>query len=191
MPIEITMPRLSDTMEEGTLVRWLVKPGDTVSASDHIADVETDKATMELNVFDEGMVAKLAIEEGGTVPVGSLIAVLAEDGESVEDAAKAAGSGTPASNGAAKTDAPAPATPAAPTPPAAGAAGAAGRAGSGICRRPPLAVWRGPVGACYGASGLGQPPPRDADGRSTGGIGPAPVLCGPEVRPGRQGPGCP
>ena len=70
MPIEITMPRLSDTMEEGTLVRWLVKPGDTVSASDHIADVETDKATMELQVFDEGKIASLAIDEGGIVPVG-------------------------------------------------------------------------------------------------------------------------
>ncbi|MEM7578176.1 MAG: dihydrolipoamide acetyltransferase family protein [Planctomycetota bacterium] len=104
MPIEITMPRLSDTMEEGTLVRWLVKPGDTVSASDHIADVETDKATMELNVFDEGTVAKLAIDEGGTVPVGSLIAVLAEDGESVDDAANAAGSGSAATNGAAKAE---------------------------------------------------------------------------------------
>ncbi|MEM1446376.1 MAG: dihydrolipoamide acetyltransferase family protein [Planctomycetota bacterium] len=127
MPIEITMPRLSDTMEEGTLVRWLVKPGDTVSASDHIADVETDKATMELNVFDEGTVAKLAIDEGGTVPVGSLIAVLAEDGESVDDAAKAAGSGSPASNGAAKADAPAEAAPSAPAPTAAPAASGGGK----------------------------------------------------------------
>ncbi len=93
MPIQITMPRLSDTMEEGTLVRWLVKPGDKVAASDHVADVETDKATMELNVFDEGTIAKLAIDEGGTVPVGSLIAVLAEDGESVEDAAGSVGDG--------------------------------------------------------------------------------------------------
>ncbi|MEM9752222.1 MAG: dihydrolipoamide acetyltransferase family protein [Planctomycetota bacterium] len=132
MPIEITMPRLSDTMEEGTLVRWLVKPGDTVSASDHIADVETDKATMELNVFDEGTVAKLAIDEGGTVPVGSLIAVLAEDGESVDDAAKAAGSGGGASsNGAAKaeTEAPTETAPAAaaPTAPAAPAATGGGK----------------------------------------------------------------
>ncbi|MEM1099583.1 MAG: biotin/lipoyl-containing protein, partial [Planctomycetota bacterium] len=127
MPIEITMPRLSDTMEEGTLVRWLVKPGDTVSASDHIADVETDKATMELNVFDEGTVAKLAIDEGGTVPVGSLIAVLAEDGESVDDAAKAAGSGGGASsNGAAKAEAPAETAPTAAAPTTAAATAATG-----------------------------------------------------------------
>lgn len=93
MPIEITMPRLSDTMEEGTLVKWRVKVGDKVSAGDHLADVETDKATMELQAFDDGTVAKLAIDEGSTVPVGNLILVLADKGESVEDAAKAAGSG--------------------------------------------------------------------------------------------------
>ncbi len=93
MPIEITMPRLSDTMEEGTLVKWRVKVGDKVSSGDHLADVETDKATMELQAFDDGTVAKVAVEEGGVAPVGALILVLAEEGESVEDAAKAAGSG--------------------------------------------------------------------------------------------------
>lgn len=91
MPIEITMPRLSDTMEEGTLVKWRVKVGDTVSAGDHLADVETDKATMELQAFDDGTVAKLAIEEGATVPVGDAILILAAQDESVEEAAKAAG----------------------------------------------------------------------------------------------------
>ncbi len=87
MPIEITMPRLSDTMEEGTLVKWHVKPGDQVSSGDHLADVETDKATMELQAFDDGTVAKLCIDEGKTVPVGELIVLLAGEGESVEDAA--------------------------------------------------------------------------------------------------------
>jgi pyruvate dehydrogenase E2 component (dihydrolipoyllysine-residue acetyltransferase) len=89
MPIEITMPRLSDTMEEGTLVKWRVKPGDEVASGDHLADVETDKATMELQAFDDGKVAALAVQEGQTVPVGSTILVLAEDGESLEDAAGA------------------------------------------------------------------------------------------------------
>lgn len=90
MPIEITMPRLSDTMEEGTLVKWRVSQGDEVASGDHLADVETDKATMELQAFDDGRVASLAVQEGQTVPVGSVILVLAEDSESLEDAAGAA-----------------------------------------------------------------------------------------------------
>jgi len=89
MPITVEMPRLSDTMEEGTLIKWNVKPGDAVSAGDHLADVETDKATMELQAFEDGTVAKLVLEEGQTVPIGQAILVLTEDGESVEDAAKA------------------------------------------------------------------------------------------------------
>ncbi len=92
MPITITMPRLSDTMEQGTVVAWHVKEGDTVSAGDVIADIETDKATMELESFDDGVVAKLGVDAGQTVNVGETIVVLAEDGEDVADAAKAAGS---------------------------------------------------------------------------------------------------
>jgi len=93
MPIEITMPRLSDTMEEGTLIKWNVKVGDTVESGDVLADVETDKATMELPSFEEGTVAKLAVDEGQTLPVGKLICILAEEGEDVEEAAKAGGDG--------------------------------------------------------------------------------------------------
>jgi len=92
MPIEITMPRLSDTMEEGTLVSWHVKVGDSVKAGDVLADVETDKATMELPTYDEGTVAKLVADEGDEI--GGMIAVLAEEGESVEDAAANAGGGS-------------------------------------------------------------------------------------------------
>jgi pyruvate dehydrogenase E2 component (dihydrolipoamide acetyltransferase) len=99
MPVEITMPRLSDTMEEGTLVKWHVSEGDSVSSGDHLADVETDKATMELNAFDDGTVAKMPIGEGDTVPVGQLILVLAEKGEAVEDAAAKAGKGEAAEAG--------------------------------------------------------------------------------------------
>jgi pyruvate dehydrogenase E2 component (dihydrolipoamide acetyltransferase) len=87
MAVTVEMPKLSDTMEEGTLIKWAVKVGDNVSAGDHLADVETDKATMELQAFDDGTVAKLILDEGATVPVGQVILILAESGESVEDAA--------------------------------------------------------------------------------------------------------
>lgn len=88
MPIEITMPRLSDTMEEGTLIKWHVSVGDKVQSGDVLADVETDKATMELQSYDEGTVTELALAESETVPVGQLILVLAEEGESVAPAEK-------------------------------------------------------------------------------------------------------
>src|SRR6187399_654107 len=83
MPIEVTMPRLSDTMEAGTVVKWNVKEGDKVKSGDVIADIETDKATMELQSFDEGTVAKIHVAEGQNVKVGSVILVLAGAGESV------------------------------------------------------------------------------------------------------------
>lgn len=93
MPIEITMPALSPTMEEGNLAKWLVKEGDQVSAGDVIAEIETDKATMEVEAVDEGTVAKILIDEGTEgVKVNAVIAVLAEDGEDVEEAAASAGS---------------------------------------------------------------------------------------------------
>ncbi len=91
MAINITMPRLSDTMEQGTVVKWHVNAGDTVSAGDVIADIETDKATMELESFDDGTVASIAIQEGQPINVGETIVVLAEEGESTEDAIASAG----------------------------------------------------------------------------------------------------
>lgn len=91
MPIEITMPRLSDTMEQGTVVKWYVKEGDSVSSGDVIADIETDKATMELESFDDGVVAKLVTAEGENVPIGAAIVILAEDGESADAAISGAG----------------------------------------------------------------------------------------------------
>ena len=82
MSIDITMPALSPTMEEGNLAKWLVKEGDTVSAGDVIAEIETDKATMEVEAVDEGVVAKILVAEGTEgVKVNAVIAVLAEDGE--------------------------------------------------------------------------------------------------------------
>ncbi len=81
MTIEITMPRLSDTMEQGTIISWNVKEGDEVAAGDILGDIETDKATMELQNFDDGIVALILLAEGMTTQVGSIMAVLAEDGE--------------------------------------------------------------------------------------------------------------
>lgn len=100
MPINITMPRLSDTMEQGTVVKWHVKQGDSVSPGDVIADIETDKATMELEAFDEGTVAALAIKEGQTINVGETIVVLAEEGEDAEEAAKSMNSSSGSSSAA-------------------------------------------------------------------------------------------
>ena len=82
MPTTITMPALSPTMTEGTLARWLIKEGDNVSAGDIIAEIETDKATMEVEAVDEGAVGQLLIPEGTEgVPVNQPIAVLLEEGE--------------------------------------------------------------------------------------------------------------
>ena len=90
MAIEILMPALSPTMEEGKLAKWLVKEGDTVSSGDVIAEIETDKATMEVEAVDEGTVAKILIDEGTEgVKVNTAIAVLAGEGESAEDAVAA------------------------------------------------------------------------------------------------------
>ncbi|MEQ8826772.1 MAG: biotin/lipoyl-containing protein, partial [Parvibaculum sp.] len=94
MPIDITMPALSPTMEEGNLAKWLVKEGDAVSAGDVIAEIETDKATMEVEAVDEGTVAKILVPAGTEgLKVNAVIAVLAEEGEDVAEAAKSGGSG--------------------------------------------------------------------------------------------------
>ena len=86
MPIEILMPALSPTMEEGTLAKWLVKEGDTVASGDLLAEIETDKATMEFEAVDEGIIGKILIAEGSEgVAVNTVIAVLLEDGESLDD----------------------------------------------------------------------------------------------------------
>ena len=86
MPTEILMPALSPTMEEGTLAKWLVKEGDTVSSGDLLAEIETDKATMEFEAVDEGVVGKILIAEGSEgVKVNTPIAVLLEEGESADD----------------------------------------------------------------------------------------------------------
>ena len=121
MPTEILMPALSPTMEEGTLAKWLVKEGDTVSSGDLLAEIETDKATMEFEAVDEGITGKLMVAEGTeAVKVNTVIAVLLEDGESASDigtaaapkaaAAPVASAAAPAPQAAAAS-APAPAAP--------------------------------------------------------------------------------
>ncbi|QQV76051.1 pyruvate dehydrogenase complex dihydrolipoamide acetyltransferase [Sphingomonas aliaeris] len=90
MPIEIKMPALSPTMEEGTLAKWLVKEGDVVKSGDLMAEIETDKATMEFEAVDEGTIGKIMIAEGtDNVKVGTVIATLLEEGESADTAPKA------------------------------------------------------------------------------------------------------
>jgi pyruvate dehydrogenase E2 component (dihydrolipoamide acetyltransferase) len=142
MPINITMPALSPTMEEGNLSKWLVKEGDTVKSGDVIAEIETDKATMEVEAVDEGTVARIVVPAGSEgVKVNTLIAVLAADGEDVAAAAAATG-------GAAKAEAPKaeapkeaekPAAAAAPAPAASAPAQAAAsspRVGNGLFSSP-------------------------------------------------------
>ena len=118
MPIEIMMPALSPTMEEGTLAKWHVKEGDTVSSGDIMAEIETDKATMEFEAVDEGIIGKIVIAEGTEgVKVNAVIAVLLEDGESASDigspsaAPAAAAAPAPKEEAAPAAASPAPAAP--------------------------------------------------------------------------------
>ena len=140
MSTNITMPALSPTMEEGNLAKWLVKEGDTVSAGDVIAEIETDKATMEVEAVDEGVVAKILVAEGTEgVKVNAVIAVLAEEGEDVGDvSADPAPAATPAAP-AAPAEAPAAAPVAAPAAPAPAATAAAAPASGERVFATPLA----------------------------------------------------
>ncbi|MFL4471495.1 pyruvate dehydrogenase complex E1 component subunit beta [Tateyamaria armeniaca] len=127
MATEILMPALSPTMEEGTLAKWMVKEGDTVSSGDIMAEIETDKATMEFEAVDEGIIGKILIEEGTEgVKVNTAIAILIEEGESVDDvqassapapAALSGDEGKAASPDTASTPASVPAAPKADTSP--------------------------------------------------------------------------
>lgn len=122
MPINILMPALSPTMEKGNLAKWLKKEGDKVKSGDVIAEIETDKATMEVEAVDEGTIAKILVAEGTQdVAVNAVIAVLAADGEDVKAAGSTAGADKPKPAPAAAAPAPKPAA-AAPAPAAASAA---------------------------------------------------------------------
>ena len=120
MPTEILMPALSPTMEEGTLAKWLVKEGDTVASGDILAEIETDKATMEFEAVDEGVIGKILISEGSEgVKVNTAIAVLLEEGEDASAADTASPAAAPAAEATAAPEASSvPATAAAPAAPA-------------------------------------------------------------------------
>jgi pyruvate dehydrogenase E2 component (dihydrolipoamide acetyltransferase) len=124
MPINILMPALSPTMEKGNLAKWLKREGDKVKSGDIIAEIETDKATMEVEAVDEGTIAKIVVPDGtADVPVNQVIAVLAGEGEDPKTAAASAGSAAPpAPKPQAAAPAPAPAKADAPKPAAAPAA---------------------------------------------------------------------
>ncbi len=136
MSIEVTMPRLSDTMESGTIVEWKVAVGDKVSSGDVVADVETDKATMELAVYDDGTIASIDVEPGQQVDVGTVIALLAEKGEDPANVKPSSAAPAPAPAPAAT---PVPAPEPAPAPVASPVAAPAAPASGGGMRISPVA----------------------------------------------------
>src|SRR5271168_2662409 len=128
MPINILMPALSPTMEKGNLAKWLKKEGEAVKTGDVIAEIETDKATMEYEAIEDGVMAKIVVPEGtNDVPVNQLIAVLAQEGEDPKAAAAAVGKAVPGA-----------VAPSPPTSPARGD-GAALQAASPATATPPAA----------------------------------------------------
>src|SRR5438067_12982795 len=96
MATQVVMPKLSPTMEEGQLARWLKKEGDKVSVGEPIAEVDTDKATMEMQALGSGVLRKILIKEGETAPLGQLIAIIAEPDEDISALEAKAGQGQPA-----------------------------------------------------------------------------------------------
>ena len=138
MSIEVTMPRLSDTMESGTIVEWKVAVGDKVSSGDVVADVETDKATMELAVYDDGTIASIDVEPGQQVDVGTVIALLAEKGEDPANIKPSSAAPAPAP-APAPAATPEPAPEPAPAPVASPVAAPAAPASGGGMRISPVA----------------------------------------------------
>ncbi len=167
MPI-VTMPKLSDTMLEGTLVKWRKKAGDNVEVGDILAEVETDKATMEMESFDEGKLTELYVEEGGIIKVGDKIALILADGESADTAA----SPTPAAATPDKPKATAPAgkTPVAPAPRAPAPAATGRIKASPLARK--IAVTRGVnLSTLTGTGPAGRIVKKDVESAPVGGGG--------------------
>ena len=178
MAIELKMPALSPTMEEGTLAKWLVKEGDTVKSGDILAEIETDKATMEYEAIDEGTIGQILVAEGTDgVKVGTVIAVITGEGE--DAGAKAAPAPTPATaepKAEAPAPAPAPAAAAAPTPAPAAAPPASGDRikASPLAKR--LAAERGiDLSTITGTGPGGRIVKDDLDGAPAGAAAPAAV----------------
>ena len=168
MPIEIKMPALSPTMEEGTLAKWLVKVGDKISSGDIMAEIETDKATMEFEAVDEGTLAAIMVEEGSeNVAVGTVIAMLAEEGEDVGEVSAPSAARAPAP--AASDDGPA-ATPTARKLAEAEGVDLSGIAGTG----PNGKITKADVEAVAGSGGGAAPAPAQSPA-------PAPAASGDRV----------
>lgn len=177
MPI-VTMPKLSDTMLEGTLVKWRKKAGDNVEVGDILAEVETDKATMEMESFDEGKLTELYVEEGGIIKVGDKIALILADGETA-DSSQAAAQAAPAAEKT-KASAPVAKTPVVPTP-RTGAPAAAGRIkASPLARK--IAATRGVnLSTIAGTGPAGRIVKKDVESAPVGGGGVA-VSAAPAIR---------
>ena len=189
MPIELKMPALSPTMEEGTLAKWLVKEGDTVASGDLLAEIETDKATMEFEAVDEGTIAKILVPEGtDEVKVGTVIALLAGEGEDADAAASApAAAKEPVAKDGGETGAGQPATDKAPSsPPAAAAAQPQHDSGdrvkaSPLARR--LAEQRGvDLGGLKGSGPGGRIVKADVDGAQPGKVAPVQAEAQPSAQ---------
>tara|TARA_B110000908_G_scaffold38295_1_gene46143 strand:- start:3933 stop:5210 length:1278 start_codon:yes stop_codon:yes gene_type:complete len=116
MSVKIEMPKLSDTMTEGTLISWSVKVGDEIEIGDVIAEIETDKASMEMEAFDEGVLTEILVEAGQKVPVGTTLGVLAEEGDDTSSASSESASPEPAEEGESAEPDTSVATPAATAP---------------------------------------------------------------------------
>ncbi len=187
MPTEILMPALSPTMEEGTLAKWLVKEGDTVSSGDLLAEIETDKATMEFEAVDEGVIGKILVAEGSeNVKVNTAIAVLLEDGESADDIGDVSAAPAPAA-----AESPAAQAPAAEAAPAAAPAPAAPTSAKGdrifaspLARR--IAAQKGvDLAALTGSGPHGRIVKADVEGAQAGAAKPAEAVGGPASSAGQ------
>lgn len=177
MPI-VTMPKLSDTMVEGTLVKWVKNKGDKVEVGDILAEVETDKATMEMEAFDEGTLSELYVAEGGTIKVGDKIALILADGETA-DTAPAAQS-TPIAEKP-KASAPAATTPLALAPRAAAPATTGRTKASPLARK--IAATRGVnLSSIAGTGPGGRIVKKDVENTPTGGGGGVASPATPSIR---------
>ena len=177
MPL-VTMPKLSDTMVEGTLVKWVKTKGDKVEVGDILAEVETDKATMEMEAFDEGILSELYVTEGGMIKVGDKIALILADGETA-DTAPAAQS-TPTAEKP-KASAPAATTPLAPAPRAAAPATTGRIKASPLARK--IAATRGVnLSSIAGTGPGGRIVKKDVENAPTGGGGGVASPAKPAIR---------
>ena len=177
MPL-VTMPKLSDTMLEGTLVKWRKKAGDNIEVGDILAEVETDKATMEMESFDEGKLTELYVEEGGIIKVGDKIALILADGETADSAPPAAQAAPAAEKP--KASAPAAKTPVAPAPRTAAPAAAGRIKASPLARK--IAATRGVnLSSIAGTGPAGRIVKKDVESAPVGGGGAA-VSAAPAIR---------